>query len=68
MAIAVAALPQLYAGQGEAHEESLDVTVRNITGGQPLTPPIVVVHDGSAELLPSNADSLEGLEELAEAG
>ena len=47
---------------------SLNLTVRNITAGQPITPPIAVVHDSGVSLLPENADSLDGLEELAEAG
>ena len=47
---------------------SLNLTVRNITAGQPITPPIAVVHDSGTSLLPENADSLDGLEELAEAG
>ena len=46
----------------------LDVTVRNVTGGQPLTPAVVVVHDASTDLLPENAEELAGLEELAESG
>ena len=44
------------------------VTVRNVTAGQPLTPPVVVVHDGSASLLPESAEDLAGLEALAESG
>ena len=47
---------------------SLNLTVRNVTPGQPITPPIAVVHDSGASLLPQNAGSLDGLEELAEAG
>ncbi len=67
-AIAVAALQPLSV-PAEAHSETgLHLTVRNITSGQPLTPPIAVVHDPGATLLPQNADSLDGLEELAEAG
>ena len=44
------------------------LTVRNVTAGQPLTPPVVVVHDGDAVLLPESADDLAGLEALAESG
>ena len=44
------------------------LTVRNVTAGQPLTQPVVVVHDGGAELLPESAEDLAGLEELAESG
>ena len=53
----------------EAHVGgNLHLTVRNVTPGQPITPPIAVVHDSGASLLPQNAVSLDGLEELAEAG
>ena len=45
-----------------------DITVRNVTAGQPLTPAVVVVHDGGADLLPENAEDLAGLEDLAESG
>ena len=44
------------------------MTVRNVTGGQPLTPPIAVVHEPGVSLLPTDAADLDGLEELAEAG
>ncbi len=44
------------------------LTVRNVTAGQPLTPPVVVVHDGDAVLLPESAEDLAGLEALAESG
>ena len=55
--------------RAEAQEAgNVVLTVRNVTGGQPLTPGVVVVHDGSAALLPENAEDLAGLEELAESG
>ena len=66
--LAIVVLPQLYASGAEAHSEGLDITVRNITGGQPITPPIVIIHDGSVDIVPDSAESMEGLEELAEAG
>ena len=55
--------------RAEAQEAgSVALTVRNVTAGQPLTPPVVVVHDDSADLLPESAEDLAGLEELAESG
>ena len=67
-AVAVAALQPLSVSV-EAHDGgNLHLTVRNVTPGQPITPPIAVVHDSGASLLPQNAGSLDGLEELAEAG
>ena len=44
------------------------LTVRNITERQPFSPPIVVVHESNAVLLPSSAERLDGLEEFAESG
>ena len=45
------------------------LTVRNITARQPISPPIVVVHDSNAVLLPrTTAERLAGLEEFAESG
>ena len=52
----------------EAQQKDFQLTVRNITERQPISPPIVVVHDGSAVLLPSSAERLEGLEAFAESG
>ncbi len=46
----------------------LDVTVRNVTSGQPITPPVVIVHTGSLVTLPADAASVQGLETLAESG
>ena len=51
-----------------AADHSFQLTVRNTTAQQPITPPVVVVHDANTVLLPSNADRLPGLEALAESG
>ncbi len=40
----------------------------NVTDQQPITPPLVVVHESNAVLVPSSADRLPGLEALAESG
>ena len=69
VAMAFVILAQVSSDESEAQEaEGLQLTVRNVTGGQPLTPPIAVVHEPGVSLLPTNADDLDGLEELAEAG
>lgn len=52
----------------EAQQKDFQLTVRNITARQPISPPIVVVHDSSAVLLPSSAGRLAGLEAFAESG
>ena len=57
------------AGQVAAQESpSLDVTVRNVTAGQPLTPPVVIVHTGSLMSLPEDPEAIMGLPALAESG
>ncbi len=52
----------------DAQSESYQLTIRNITARQPISPPIVVVHESNAVLLPKSAGRLEGLEEFAESG
>ena len=52
----------------DGHVSPLQITVRNVTSGQPLTPAVVVVHDADAVILPSSAERLAGLEALAESG
>ncbi|MYA60924.1 MAG: hypothetical protein F4X40_10330 [Chloroflexi bacterium] len=47
---------------------SFQLTVRNSTAQQPITPPVVVVHDANTVLLPSAAERLPGLEAFAESG
>ena len=56
--------------RAEAQEAgNVVLTVRNVTAGQPLTPAVVVVHDGSAVPAARQcAEDLAGLEELAESG
>ena len=51
-----------------AQSTDFQLTVRNITDRQPLSPPLVIVHESNAVLLPSTADRLDGLEEFAESG
>ena len=69
-AVIVGVMPQLFSqtASADGHVSPLQVTVRNITSGQPLTPAVVVVHDADAVILPSSAERLAGLEELAESG
>ena len=46
----------------------LQVTVRNITVGQTITHPVVIVHTGLLATLPEDAATIDGLEILAESG
>ena len=50
-----------------AQSTAFQLTVRNITDRQPLSAPIVVVHEGAFRL-PTSASRLDGLEEFAESG
>ncbi len=52
----------------DAQTSSFQLSLRNLTTHQPITPAIIVVHDEDAVVLPSSAERLEGLEELAESG
>lgn len=52
----------------EAQTKPYQLTVRNLTDRQPISPPIVVVHRSNARLFPSSAERLDGLEEFAESG
>ncbi len=69
LVLALAIAFQLPSGLSEVHAGSaLNLTVRNVTGGQPLTPPIAVVLEPGTSILPESSEELDGLEELAEAG
>ena len=47
--------------RAEAQEAgNVVLTVRNVTAGQPLTPAVVVVHDGGADLLPEMPKTSRG--------
>ncbi len=68
VALALLIVPLLASTQAAAQDSGdLQVTVRNVTSGQPITPPIAVVHSADVGLLPSVGD-LDGFDELAEAG
>ncbi len=45
-----------------------EVSVQNLTKGQPLTPAAIVIHDGSFELFKLGSPSTQGLYQLAEDG
>ncbi len=69
LVLALAFAFQLPSGSSEVHAGSqLNLTVRNVTAGQPLTPPIAVVLEPGTSILPASSEELDGLEELAEAG
>jgi len=49
-------------------EASYRVTIANLASGQPLTPPLVVLHGAEASLVEAGAPASEGLQQLAENG
>ena len=69
-AVIVGVYPQLSSqtASADGHVNPLQVTVRNVTSGQGLSPAVVIVHDADAVILPSSAERLAGLEALAESG
>lgn len=69
-AVIVGVYPQLSSqtASADGHVNPLQVTVRNVTSGQGLSPAVVIVHDADAVILPSSAERLAGLEAMAESG
>jgi len=49
-------------------EASYRVTITNLAVGQPLTPPLVVLHGAEASLVEAGAFASDGLQQLAENG
>ena len=74
--LAVAAIAVLIASafiainsnSAQAQTQPYQLTVRNLTQRQPISPPIVVIHESNAVILPRSAGRLEGLEAFAETG
>ena len=56
------------AAQDMEGEASYRVTIANLAAGQPLTPPLVVLHGAEASLVESGAPAGDGLQQLAENG
>ena len=56
------------AAQDIEGEASYRVTIANLAAGQPLTPPLVVLHGAEASLVESGAPAGDGLQQLAENG
>ncbi|MFV2061963.1 MAG: spondin domain-containing protein [Chloroflexota bacterium] len=44
------------------------VTITNLTPGQPLTPPVVVLHNGKTQIARPGAAASEGIQQLSENG
>ncbi len=70
----VLAATALTGAVGVAAQDSMEgdasyrVTIANLASGQPLTPPLVVLHGAEASLVEAGAPASEGLQQLAENG
>ncbi len=50
------------------HARTYEVTITNLSVGQPLTPPIVATHRGSADLFDVGSPASVGIQQIAENG
>ena len=51
-----------------AHKRSYDVTITDLTSGQPLTPPVVSTHRGRGTVFQVGEPAIFGVEQIAENG
>jgi hypothetical protein len=56
------------AGHGRDSERTYEVTITNLTTGQPLTPPVVAAHRGRDQIFDVGAPASVGVREIAENG
>jgi len=49
-------------------QRTFEVTVTNLTGGQPLTPPVVATHRGAYDAFDVGSTASEGVQQIAENG
>ena len=64
--VAATALAMAFAAP--AFGRSYDVTIRDLTGGQPLTPPVVATHGGKHPIFEVGQPASVGVREIAENG
>jgi hypothetical protein len=74
-ALALAATPFAFAdddaddgGKGKGKAHTYRVTIRNLTSGQPLSPPVVATHRGDDQLFEVGEPASVGVREIAENG
>jgi hypothetical protein len=65
---ASAAFALIVVAAGSAAADQYEITIRNATAGQPLTPPVAIAHDGNYTLFNIGQPSSEPLATLAETG
>jgi hypothetical protein len=63
--LAATALAGAAAAQSDA---TYRVTIANLASGQPLTPPVVVLHDAQTSIVEAGAPASEGIAQIAENG
>ncbi len=69
VAVAVAALAVLMlGGSASAQEQTYTVTIENLTGGQPFTPPVIAVHMADMDLFETGEAASDEIAQLAENG
>lgn len=67
-AVAVVATAGVSAALAGAPEATYEVTIRNLTGGQPFTPPLVATHRAATDLFAVGEAASVGIQEIAENG
>jgi hypothetical protein len=70
---AMTGAPEAQAGFGQrnggvSQARTYSVTIENLTGGQPFTPPLVATHQGAADLFDTGVSASLGVREIAENG
>jgi len=66
--LAAAAFAGTTAVAAQDGDATYRVTIANLASGQPLTPPVVVLHNGKTSIVEAGAPASEGLGQLAENG
>ncbi len=68
LAATVMALLLVPTGAGAAQSSTYSITVRNLTPGQPMTPPAAAIHKQSIELFDVGSAASFGVQQIAENG
>lgn len=66
--LAATALAGIGAAAAQDDAATYRVTIANLTSGQPLTPPVVVLHNADTSILEAGAAASDGIVQLAENG
>jgi hypothetical protein len=66
--LAAASLTGAAAVAAQSDEATYRVTIANLSPGQPLTPPVVVLHNAKTSIVEAGVSASEGIAQLAENG